>query len=47
MFLKMYFFKRGFLDGIQGLILSLLSAVHVLVKYAKLWEMWQTNQMQG
>ena len=47
MFLKMYFFKRGFLDGMQGLILSLLSAVHVLVKYAKLWEMWRTSRAQG
>ena len=47
MFLKMYFFKRGFLDGMPGLILSLLSAVHVLVKYVKLWEMWRTSRAQG
>lgn len=46
MFLKMYLLKRGFLDGMQGLVLSLLSAVHVLVKYAKLWEMWRTNRVQ-
>lgn len=37
-FLKMYFLRAGFLDGIHGLILSLLSGFHVLLKYAKLWE---------
>ncbi len=38
MFLKMYFLKLGLLDGIQGLILSVLSAGYVFTKYAKLWE---------
>jgi glycosyltransferase involved in cell wall biosynthesis len=37
-FIKMYIFKSGFRDGIQGLILALLSSFHVLCKYAKLWE---------
>jgi glycosyltransferase involved in cell wall biosynthesis len=37
-FVKMYFLKSGFRDGIQGLILALLSSFHVLCKYAKLWE---------
>ncbi len=37
-FVKMYFLKGGFRDGIQGLILALLSSFHVLCKYAKLWE---------
>ena len=37
-FIKMYLFKSGFRDGIQGLILALLSSFHVLCKYAKLWE---------
>ena len=37
-FIKMYFFKSGFRDGIQGLLLALLSSFHVLCKYAKLWE---------
>jgi hypothetical protein len=30
--------KAGFLDGVHGFILALLSAMYVLVKYAKLWE---------
>ncbi|MBN2000461.1 glycosyltransferase family 2 protein [candidate division KSB1 bacterium] len=38
-FLKMYFMKRGFLDGIEGLMLCLLSAGYVAVKYAKTWEL--------
>jgi glycosyltransferase involved in cell wall biosynthesis len=37
-FVKMYILKSGFRDGIQGLLLALLSSFHVLCKYAKLWE---------
>ena len=37
-FIKMYFIKRGFLDGVQGLLLALLSSAYVITKYAKLWE---------
>ncbi len=39
MFLKLYVLKRGFLDGIPGLIASVLSAVHEFVKYAKYYEL--------
>lgn len=37
-FFKMYVIRLGFLDGIQGLILCVLSACYVFTKYAKLWE---------
>lgn len=37
-FLKMYFLKLGFLDGIPGLVISGLSAYHVFCKYVKIWE---------
>lgn len=37
-FVKMYFLKLGFLDGIPGLIISGLSAYHVFCKYIKIWE---------
>ncbi|MGB2867158.1 MAG: glycosyltransferase family 2 protein [Bacteroidota bacterium] len=37
-FVKMYILKRGFLDGIQGFILCVLSSCYVFTKYAKLWE---------
>lgn len=38
-FIKMYFFKRGFLDGIQGFMLAIFSSAYVFVKYCKLWEL--------
>lgn len=38
MFFRMYILKRGFLDGLQGFMLALLSACYVFAKYAKLWE---------
>ena len=37
-FVKMYFLRRGFLDGVPGFILCVLSAAYVFTKYAKLWE---------
>jgi (heptosyl)LPS beta-1,4-glucosyltransferase len=36
-FLKMYVLNAGFLDGRQGLLLSILSAHSTFVKYAELW----------
>lgn len=38
-FIKMYIVRRGFLDGLHGLILAVFSALYVFTKYAKLWEM--------
>jgi glycosyltransferase involved in cell wall biosynthesis len=38
-FLKMYLLQLGFLDGMPGLIVCVLSACHVFIKYAKLWEL--------
>lgn len=37
-FVKMYVIRLGFLDGLQGFILSVLSSAYVFTKYAKLWE---------
>lgn len=34
-FLRLYIFKRGFLDGYAGLVVSVLSGVHAFVKYNK------------
>jgi len=36
-FIKMYVVKAGFLDGKQGLLLSILSAHSTFTKYADLW----------
>jgi glycosyltransferase involved in cell wall biosynthesis len=38
LFLKMYILRLGFLDGMHGLILSVLSSAYVFTKYAKVWE---------
>ncbi|MCL2485778.1 MAG: glycosyltransferase family 2 protein [Endomicrobia bacterium] len=45
MFIKMYFIKRGFLDGLTGLILAMLySYFYTLMKYIKLWEIEERNK---
>jgi len=38
-FIKMYFLKLGFLDGIQGFILAVFSSSYVFTKYCKFWEL--------
>ncbi|MFN7955293.1 MAG: lipopolysaccharide kinase InaA family protein [bacterium] len=38
-FIKFYVIKRGFLDGIPGLFMAGLMALHVFLKYAKLREL--------
>jgi glycosyltransferase involved in cell wall biosynthesis len=38
-FIKMFFLKKGFLDGIHGFILAVFSSLYVFAKYAKLWEL--------
>lgn len=43
-FLKMYVLKAGFLDGKQGLLISLLSAHSTFVKYADLWIKTNNNK---
>ncbi len=37
-FFRMYILKLGFLDGLPGFILCVLSSCYVFTKYAKLWE---------
>lgn len=37
-FFKQYFWRLGFLDGKEGLILCSLASYSVFLKYAKLWE---------
>lgn len=37
-FIRMYFIKQGFMDGIQGFILSILYFFYAFLKYIKLWE---------
>lgn len=39
-FFKLYIFKKGFLDGVRGLIAGFSAYVYVFLKYAFLWEMY-------
>lgn len=38
-FLKKYFLKCGFLDGIRGIMIAVTTFFYVFLKYAKLWEL--------
>jgi len=38
-FLKSYLLKRGFLDGVEGLIIALMESYMAFLKYAKLYEL--------
>jgi len=38
-FLKMYVLRLGLLEGLHGLVLSMLGAFTVYLKYARLWEL--------
>jgi glycosyltransferase involved in cell wall biosynthesis len=38
-FIYNYFFRLGFLDGHEGLLLHLYHAIYVSLKYAKAWEL--------
>lgn len=43
-FIYNYFFRLGFLDGREGLLLHLYHAVYVSWKYAKAWELGRTQK---
>ena len=38
-FLKVYFSKRGFLDGVPGFVIAFFHSVYVFEKYSKLYEL--------
>ncbi len=44
-FIKEYFFKSGFRDGLPGLVIVMSTAYYVFIKYAKLWEL--TRRQKG
>ena len=37
-FLRRYLLKRGFLDGFEGFVLSVMASYYTFLKYLKLWE---------
>lgn len=36
-----YFFRLGFLDGVQGLLIAVIMSMHSFLARAKLWLLWQ------
>jgi len=38
-FVRRYILKRGFLDGFEGFVLSVMASYYTFLKYLKLWEM--------
>ncbi len=46
-FLRAYLLKRGFRDGLPGLVVAALTAFHVFLKYAKLWERERSSLPQA
>ena len=44
-FLETYIWKRGWLDGLHGLIASLGGAYFVMLRYARLWELQRLSSM--
>jgi glycosyltransferase involved in cell wall biosynthesis len=42
-FLRAYLLKAGFLDGIPGFVIAAMTAFHVFLKYAKLWELTRAS----
>ncbi|TAL23752.1 MAG: glycosyltransferase family 2 protein [Nitrospirae bacterium] len=42
-FIKMYFLRLGFMDGVEGLLLASLYSFYTFLKYAKTWEMSSKN----
>jgi glycosyltransferase involved in cell wall biosynthesis len=47
-FLKCYFVKAGFRDGIHGCLIAVFASYYTFLKYAKLWESeHRPNESQG
>lgn len=42
-FIRMYFFRLGFLDGLEGFVLAITSSLYTMVKYYKLREIYRNN----
>ena len=43
-FFETYFWKRGFLDGLPGFIISVATSFYIFTKYAKYWELLHEKQ---
>jgi glycosyltransferase involved in cell wall biosynthesis len=43
-FLRSYFLRGGFRDGVPGLIVSVLNTFYVMLKFVKLWELGKKSE---
>jgi glycosyltransferase involved in cell wall biosynthesis len=46
-FLRNYILRLGVRDGVPGLMVSLLNSYYVMLKFAKLWELQNSNPAAG
>ncbi|MGH9258167.1 MAG: glycosyltransferase family 2 protein [Vicinamibacterales bacterium] len=46
-FLRNYLLRRGILDGMAGLTISVMNAYSVFLKFAKLWELQRGSRNEG
>ncbi len=46
-FVRDYFLKRGFADGIPGLLIAVSDMYYVFLKHAKLWELGRSTAANG
>jgi len=46
-FIKMFFLRQGFRDGMYGFILAGLYGYYTFLKYAKLWEKRRGDKRDG
>ena len=45
-FIKEYIFKRGYKDGMPGLVIIVSTMYYVFIKYAKLWELQKSSSIR-
>ena len=43
-FFQFYFIRRGFMDGVRGLIMCAIAGISVFMKYYKLWELYHRDR---
>ena len=46
-FVRGYIIKMGFLDGKRGFLIAAINTFGVIIKYAKLWELWLAEAGRG
>ena len=45
--IKTYVFRKGYRDGIHGVIVALFAGLHTFVKYVKAWEVLRGKEVRG